>query len=193
MFGPIQFNIIGFNRDDVARDLIDEMNKARVSGVIRLIDFLFVTRTRSGALQEFQSTDLTKEEREEWGGVVGGLIGFGAAGDAGMQAGFEIGAVAASQNDFGILAEDMKQTLSEELEPGMSAMVVLFEHAWAVPLKKAILDRGGVPLAQGLISPVDLIAVGEALKDAVDAEKYIESHQKVKTSSKKVKGSKSLS
>ncbi len=191
MYGPIQFNVIGFTRDDIARELIDEVNSARVSGVIRLIDFLFITRTKSGALEEYQTTDLTPVERAEWGGIVGGLIGLGVSGEAGMEAGVEMGALTASQNDFGILAEDMKSTITEDLKPGTSAMVVLFEHAWAVPLKKRMLELGGVPLAQGLISPVDLIAFGAALKDAVDAEKYIESQDKGHENAKKVKGTKS--
>ena len=190
MYGPIQFNVIGFTRDDIARDLIDEVNKARVSGVIRLIDFLFITRTKNGALEEYQTTDLTPVERAEWGGIVGGLIGLGVAGEEGMEAGVELGALSASENDFGLLAEDLKETVTKDLKPGMSAMIVLFEHAWAVPLKKRMLDLGGVPLAQGLISPIDLIAFGAALRDAVDAEMYIESQEKGQQSAKKVKGTK---
>ena len=67
MYGPIQFNIIAFNRDDVARELIEQVNEVRIAGVIRLIDFLFVTKTKHGELEEYQTTDLSREEREEWG------------------------------------------------------------------------------------------------------------------------------
>ncbi len=193
MYGPIQFNIIAFDRDDdIASGLIGELNNVRVTGVIRLIDFLLVTKTRDGKLVEYQSTDLSKEEREEWGGVVGGLIGFGYGGEEGMEEGVKIGQVMTSKNDFGLLAEDLKVVLEEDLKPGMSAMVVLFEHAWAVPLKQAIVDMGGVPLAQGLISPIDLIKVGAALADAVRAEEEIEAQDKLEKNSKKVKGTKNV-
>jgi uncharacterized membrane protein len=192
MFGPIQFSIIAFDRDDVAGELIDKVHEVRVAGVIRLIDFLFVTKTKKGTLEEYQTTDLTSEERLEWGAVVGGLIGLGAGGVKGLERGAEVGEIMVSQNDFGLLAEDLKQVLEADLKPGMSAMVVLFEHAWAVPLKQAIVDRGGVLLAQGLISPVDLINVGAALSEAVEAEKEIEEEYKLQENSKKVKGTKNV-
>jgi uncharacterized membrane protein len=193
MYGPIQFSIIAFDRDDVAGTLIDKVHEARVSGVIRLIDFLFVTKNRNGALEEYQTSDLSPEERLEWGAVVGGLIGLGYNGEEGMETGAVIGEVMVSQNDFGLLAEDLKEILAQDLKPGMSAMVVLFEHAWALPLKQTIVENGGVLLAQGLISPVDLVNVGAALSDAVEAEKQLEAEDKMQKSAKKVKGSKNTS
>lgn len=192
MYGPIQFSIVAFNRDDVASDLIDKVQEVRSAGVIRVIDFLFVTKTQRGTLEEFQSTDLTPEERMGWGAVVGGLIGLGANGAEGMERGAVAGAVMVSENDFGLLAEDLKDVLASDLKPGMAAMVVLFEHAWAVPLKQAIVDRGGVLLAQGLISPTDLINVGSDLADAIEAEKELEAEDKQLANAKKVKGTKSL-
>lgn len=192
MYGPIQFSIVAFSRDDVASDLIDKVQEVRSAGVIRVIDFLFVTKTQRGTLEEFQSTDLTPEERMGWGAVVGGLIGLGANGAEGMERGAVAGAVMVSENDFGLLAEDLKDVLASDLKPGMAAMVVLFEHAWAVPLKQAIVDRGGVLLAQGLISPTDLISVGSDLADAIEAEKELEAEDKQLANAKKVKGTKSL-
>lgn len=190
MYGPIQFSIIAFDREDIAGTLIDKIQDVRVSGVIRLIDFLFITKGRNGILKEYQTTDMTPEERQEWGAVVGALIGLGAGGEEGMEKGAAVGEYMVSQNDFGLLAEDLKLVLEEDLEPGMSAMVVLFEHAWAIPLKQAIVDNGGTLLAQGLVSPIDLINVGIALADAVEAEKQIEAEDKLQQSAKKVKSSK---
>lgn len=193
MYGPIQFSMIGFTRDDVASELIDKVHEVREAGVIRLIDFLFVTRTASGALEEYQTTDLTPEERAEWGAVVGGLMGFGAQGYEGAVKGAALGEVMVSKNDFGLLAEDLKQVLEDELKPGMSAMIVLFEHAWAVPLKEAIIKKEGVLLAQGLISPVDLIRVGADIQHAIDAEKELEELERQQENATKVKSSKKTS
>ncbi len=190
MYGPIQFSIIAFDREDIAGTLIDKIQDVRVSGVIRLIDFLFINKGRNGIIKEYQTTDMTPEERQEWGAVVGALIGLGAGGEEGMEKGAAVGEYMVSQNDFGLLAEDLKLVLEEDLEPGMSAMVVLFEHAWAIPLKQTIVDNGGVLLAQGLVSPIDLINVGIALADAVEAEKQIEAEDKLQQSAKKVKSSK---
>lgn len=191
MYGPIQFSVIAFNRDDVSTELIDKVHEVRAAGIIRLIDFLFVTKTQRGTLEEYQTTDLTPEERLEWGAVVGGLLGLGANGVEGMAKGAAIGELMVSQNDFGLLAEDIKQILEDELKPGMAAMVVLFEHAWALPLKQAIVDKGGVLLAQGLISPVDLIRVGAEIGHAIEAEKEIEEEYRQQENAKKVKSVKS--
>ncbi|MCA9381975.1 DUF1269 domain-containing protein [Candidatus Dojkabacteria bacterium] len=190
MFGPIQFTIISFDSDDVAGELIEQVNAVRTAGVIRLIDFLFVTKSAQGGLMEYQSTDLTPEEREEWGGVVGGLIGLGAGGIEGMAEGYEMGHVMVSQNDFGLLAEDLRVVL-QDIPAGSAAMVVLFEHAWALPLKEAIVESGGELVAQGLISPLDLVEVGAELAAAVEAEKEIEAEDRMRESAKKVRSTKS--
>ena len=117
MYGPIQFSLIAFDQDDIARDLIEKVQEARVSGVIRLIDFVFITKTRKGTLEEYQTTDLTKEERLEWGLVVGSLIGLGARGVEGMEEGAVLGELMVSQNDFGLLAEDLKELSVIEQHP----------------------------------------------------------------------------
>jgi hypothetical protein len=44
--------------------------------------------------------------------------------------------------------------------------MVLFEHRWAVPLKEALQDAGGVVLAQGMVRPESIIAIGMGLADA---------------------------
>jgi phosphopantetheinyl transferase len=38
--------------------------------------------------------------------------------------------------------------------------MVLFEHRWAISLKEAILKANGVVLAQGMVRPEDLLALG---------------------------------
>jgi hypothetical protein len=47
----------------------------------------------------------------------------------------------------------------------------LLEHHWAVPLRDAIARAGGFHLADGFISPLDLIEVGQ-----VPAEEAKEPH-----------------
>jgi acylphosphatase len=43
--------------------------------------------------------------------------------------------------------------VAEVLENDTSAALLAIEHLWAVPLKKAILDTGGVLVAEGRIHP----------------------------------------
>ena len=53
--------------------------------------------------------------------------------------------------------------------PDVSAAALLvIEHHWAVPLRDAVLRAGGFRIADGFISPLDLVAIG--LLEAEEAE-----------------------
>jgi hypothetical protein len=49
------------------------------------------------------------------------------------------------------------------LPDGSSALVLAIEHLWAVPLRDAVRDAGGVVLAHRTFTPEDLIALGMAI------------------------------
>ena len=51
----------------------------------------------------------------------------------------------------------------------MTAVMVLFEHRWEVPLKEAFERAGGVMLAQGMVRPETLIGAGANLAVAARA------------------------
>ena len=46
--------------------------------------------------------------------------------------------------------------------------MVLFEHRWAIPLKEAVVDAGGVVVAQGMVQPETLIGIGMRERLAAD-------------------------
>ena len=94
MYGPIQLSVIGFDNEEVIGGLLDELDRVREFGIIRLIDFLFVAKDEEGDIAALEVTDLSDEERTEFGAVVGGLIGLGAAGAEGAVEGAVAGALA---------------------------------------------------------------------------------------------------
>jgi hypothetical protein len=49
----------------------------------------------------------------------------------------------------------------EEIPDDSAAALVLIEHHWAVPLRDAVARAGGYRIADGFISPLDLVAIGE--------------------------------
>ena len=173
MYGPIQFSVIGFDNDDVIDGLLYQLDLQRTAGTIRLVDFLFVAKDTYGNVYAREVSDLTEEEKEQFGAVVGGLIGLGAAGPEGAAVGAMAGEMAVAENDFGLLGEDIKEVV-HDIPEGTSACVVLFEHAWARRIKEYVSDNGGVLLAQGLIHPAALIEVGEELGEAIEAEIALE-------------------
>jgi len=58
-----------------------------------------------------------------------------------------------------------------EIPNDSAAALLLIEHHWAVPLRDAIARANGFRIADGFISPLDLVAVGLV---SADVEKQIE-------------------
>ena len=69
--------------------------------------------------------------------------------------------------------EDAWDVLAE-IPDDSAAALLLIEHHWAVPLRDAIARAGGFRLADGFISPFDLIGIGlltaEEAKEMHDLE-----------------------
>jgi uncharacterized membrane protein len=151
--GPIHLMVIGFDRPKLEGGVADELIKVREKGIIRIIDLLGV----------YKDADA----------VIGGLIGLGAAGEEGAELGAEAGALAVAENDYGITAEELEEiTANIPLDSGV--LIMLFEHTWAINLRDAILDAGGVPIAQGILDPLALVAFGNELAAAVEAAEQLE-------------------
>ena len=48
----------------------------------------------------------------------------------------------------------------EDIPPDTAAALLLVEHHWAVPLRDAIMRANGFRIADGFISPLDLVEIG---------------------------------
>ena len=67
-------------------------------------------------------------------------------------------------------AEVVAAGLLDELPDGSSALVLAIEHLWAVPLRDAVRDAGGLVLAHRSLSAEDLVVFGMDLGDAAELE-----------------------
>ena len=52
-----------------------------------------------------------------------------------------------------------------------AAALLLIEHHWAVPLRDAVARANGFRIADGFISPLDLVAIG--LLSAEEADEHV--------------------
>jgi uncharacterized membrane protein len=164
--GPIQMVAIGFEQAEFKGDILREIQAATERGDIRLVDLLAVHKDREGNVVAAELSGLTLHERMELGAVIGGLIGLGAAGEEGMEAGVLAGAMlVADEYEYGMDA-DAIASIGEDIPAGGAGVLLLIEHRWALGLKRAIRDAGGIVLAQDMLSPEALVAVGKALADA---------------------------
>ena len=158
--GPVQMLVLGFAEPNFTGKIAAELERLKDSDTIRIIDVLVVKKELDGDLTIVQATDLTQDESMEFGAVVGGLIGLGAAGEEGMEAGAVAGAEALE--DGRVFDEDEVWYVADTIPPGTAAAIALIEHRWAIPLRSTILEAGGMLLADEWIHPVDLVAVGVA-------------------------------
>ena len=90
-------------------------------------------------------SDLDDDQRAELRGAVGALVGLGLAGAEGAEAGAELGA-SVDGDACRLAAEAWLASLLDELPDGSSALVLAIEHLWAVPLRDAVRDAGGLVL-----------------------------------------------
>jgi hypothetical protein len=106
----------------------------------------------------------------EFGATVGALLGFGMAGEEGLEAGAEAGAEALE--DGQVFDDDEMWVAIDAIPNGTAAGVALIEHRWAIPLRDAIARAGGFVLADEWIHAKDLVAIG--VMAAAEAEAQAE-------------------
>jgi hypothetical protein len=138
--GPIDMVVIGYPpgapmTGEAAPLLVDLVDR----GIIRVLDVLFVTKEADGTIAGFDARGLGPERLGDFyvfEGATSGLIGD----------------------------EDAARA-AEALDPGTSAVLIVYENRWAAPFAAAVRRNGGVVLASQRIAVQDLI---DAL-DAVEA------------------------
>jgi hypothetical protein len=137
--GPIDIVVIAYPpgapmTGEAAPMLLDLVER----GVIRVLDALLVTKDESGAVAGLEFKDLDDEH-------VGDFKVFEGA-------------------SSGMLGDDDARTAADALEPGQSAVIIVFENRWAAPFANAVRRNGGSVVA---FQRIPLESVIEAL-DALE-------------------------
>ena len=160
--GPVQLVVLGFNRPDFHGEIITELERLRDSDIVRVIDALAVYRKPNGDVEVEHLSTLTTDETVEMGSMVGALVGLGVESEAGTEA-------AAAEGDQSLLDDAEAWDVFDEIPPDSAAALILLEHHWAAPLREAVARAGGFRIADGFISPRDLVAFG--MHTAEEAER----------------------
>jgi uncharacterized membrane protein len=156
--GPVQMLIVGFEGDNFDGSIMEELNRLKEHDIVRLIDLLFVKKNEDGEIEVQQRSDLNSDEAEQFGAIVGALVGFGADGDEGASYGAVAGA--AELEDGHVFDDDAVWYLGDAIPEGTAAAVALLEHRWAIPLRDKIAQAGGLTLSDAWVHVADLVAVG---------------------------------
>jgi uncharacterized membrane protein len=157
--GPVQLIVLGFEHPDFHGEIIAELERLRESDTVRVIDALAVYKDADGGLEVEHLSNLSADEAIELGSKVGALIGLGIDGEEGLEAGAVAGAEAAADG-MEVFSDEAAWDVVDEIPNDSAAALVLLEHHWAVPLRDAIARAGGFRIADGFISPLDLVAIG---------------------------------
>lgn len=136
--GPIDVVVIGFPPDapmtgEAAPILVDLVDR----GIIRVLDVVFVTKGEDGSVAGF-AIDGIEPDR------IGDFAVFEGAAS-------------------GLLGDDDTATVADAMEPGESAVVIVYENRWAGPFAAAVRRNGGQLIASQRIPVGDLL---EALETA---------------------------
>jgi hypothetical protein len=158
--GPVQLVAWGFGPDATFEGrIMAELVKLEQQGTIRILDLLFVQKdAESGDLLALDA------QGEELGGIAGALLGFAFDGEGGSRP----SETSESDHAFGLTKEQIEE-VADALEPGHSAGVLLVEHVWARDFSAAMRDAGGVPLAEGFLTPEAIAEVAPELAGMAEA------------------------
>jgi uncharacterized membrane protein len=162
--GPVQMLVVGFEGPEFKGEILEELKRLKDEDIIRLIDLAVVYKDDDGNIETLHKTDLSDDEALEFGAVAGALIGLGAAGEEGAEAGAMAGAEAMA--DGQVFDDDQIWYAADAIPNGTAAAVALIEHRWAIPLRDKIVAAGGIPLVDEWIHATDLLAVGVVAAEA---------------------------
>ena len=139
--GPLEYIVIGFTGNNFDGSIAREIEKVVENKTIRLVDVVFVAKDADGdaLILELDNKDDTRFAS------FAGLLG----------------------DRMGLLTPEDLETVAEELPANTAGMVMLFEHRWAVEVKKAMEAAGGFLVTRSVIPPevleevqAELIAAG---------------------------------
>jgi hypothetical protein len=135
--GPVDIVVIGYPAGapmtgSAGQLLLDEVDK----GTISVLDALFVTKNGDGTFSGFDATGLEQ-------GSVGDFSVFEGA-------------------SSGLLGGDDVATAADAIEPGTSAVMIMYENRWAAPFISAVHENGGVFVDAQRIPHQDLIDAAQA-------------------------------
>jgi hypothetical protein len=126
--GPIEVVVLGFPGSRFTGEIRPRILELVQRGIVSVIDALFITKDDDGAVTFLELQQLADDPEVA---ALGDLL--------------------SRQIDL-LAAEDVTELVAE-LEPGSSALALVFEHTWMLPVREAVVESGGILLADLHIPP----------------------------------------
>src|ERR1700712_1790939 len=130
--GPLEWITIVFPAEGLTPQVTGAIAALVDPGPIHIVDLLLVRKLEDGTARAWEFDELSPGETALLESIEGDVLNL------------------LSENDIPIIAA--------ELEPGSSALVVVWENLWAAPIGAAVEQAGGFVLAHERIVADDFIA-----------------------------------
>lgn len=127
MRGPIDYIIVGFEGNKFDGSILKELDRVVSDGTIAVLDLGLIVKDDKGKVSAMELSEAQDKAIAEF------------AKDKNLQS--------------GLISDDDVAEVGEILENNCSAGLLVVEQLWAKGLKKAIVDAGGVLVAEGRIHP----------------------------------------
>ena len=125
--GPLEYTVIGFAGNKFDGSIADEIGRVVENGTIRIVDAVAIIKDGDG---DVAIVEIDAKSDPRFASIATLLEGR-----------------------MGLFTPEDLATLAEGIPDNTSALVLLFEHRWAVRVKEAIQAAGGVLIARSVIPP----------------------------------------
>jgi len=126
--GPIEVVVLGFPGNRFTGEIRPRIADLVQRDIVTVIDALFITKDEDGTVGFLELQQLVDDPQIA-----------------------ALSELLSSRLDL-LTSEDATE-LAFDLEPGSSALALVFEHRWMVPVREAIVESGGVLLADLHVPP----------------------------------------
>ena len=137
--GPIDYVVIEWPGRQPTGEVAPHLIDLVDRGIIRILDLAFITKDEDGVVAGLEIADLGENVQE-----------------------FAVFEGASS----GLLGTDDTTEAAKALEPGTSAVLIVFENSWAAPFATAARRSGGQLVASGRIPVQAVLAALDAAEAA---------------------------
>jgi hypothetical protein len=126
--GPIEVVVLGFPGSRFTGEIRPRIMDLVEREIVSVIDALFITKDEDGTVGYLELEQLVDEPEVL---ALDGLL----------------------TSRLDLLASEDATELAANLPPGSSALALVFEHRWMVPVREAIVESGGLLLADLHVPP----------------------------------------
>jgi uncharacterized membrane protein len=157
--GPLQLIVVGFTEPDLSGEVLDRIEALSDHEGLRVLDLLAFARHEDGDVVFSRRDDLSIRPDLPYGAFVADLLGLPDPNEAGGTPAALEASLSAEELEYGLDLESIDSIL-DDVPLGGAALVAVVEHRWAIPLRAAVGEGGGLLIAQDFISPEALLATG---------------------------------